>query len=75
MLVNDGVPDDVAVSAAESALNDYLLAGRIEVHRGRALDEDLPVVSVDEARRIVADQDAYRYGEGDELRAWFSVPA
>lgn len=74
-LVRDGVPDREAVSAAKLTLGDYFAAERIAIHRGRALDEDLLDVTGDEARRMIADQSAYQYGDGDEVRAWFSVPA
>ncbi len=75
MLVHYGVPGNEAVSASVAILGEYLAAGRITLHRGRASDEDFPEVVGDEAKRLIGQHSAYRYGEGDEVRAWFVVPA
>jgi hypothetical protein len=45
----------------------------LSVHRGRALDDELAQVSDAEAERLISDAAAYRYGNGDEVRVWFSA--
>lgn len=52
-----------------------MIGGELVIHEGRALDSELPVVTAVRAKQLLLDRDAYRYGDGDEVRAWFSLPA
>jgi hypothetical protein len=67
------VPNAAAVELARAVLKEFLSAGRIRIHRGRALDPELPEATVEEARHLIEDRAAYHYGDGDEARAWFSL--
>ena len=67
------ISDADAVQLAQAVLREYWHAGRLTIHRGRAVDDELPQVSGAEAARMIEDASAYRYGDGDELRAWFSA--
>jgi len=69
----EDLASDDATELAASVLGAYLAAGRIQVHRGRALDADLPVIADSEARERLEERSAYAYGDGDEIRTWFSI--
>lgn len=64
-----------AVDVARSVLMQRLEAGAISIHRGRALDGDLPVVDPRLAMDLLTHAGSYRYGDGSEMRAWFQIPA
>lgn len=68
-------PDDLDadLAIAREVLLEYLTAGRVRVHLGPALGSDLPVVDDRTARQLVEDRAKYVYGDGDEVRAWFSL--
>jgi hypothetical protein len=68
-----GLAPEQAVDTALAVLREYLRAGRIQVYRGRYLD-DPAVVADAEAHRLLEQRSAYVYGDGDEIRTWFSVP-
>lgn len=68
-----GLTPEQAVDTAQAALREYLNAGRIQVYRGRYLDD--PVLVPDaEAQLLLEERSAYVYGDADEIRTWFSVP-
>jgi hypothetical protein len=58
---------------ARTVLREYLALGRIEIHTGKALDTNLPVADHNTAASLVDDPSRYEYGDGDEVRAWFSI--
>jgi hypothetical protein len=62
-----------AVELARTTLREFLSAGRIRIHSGRALDPEVPEATAQEARDLIEDRAAYQYGDGDETRAWFSL--
>lgn len=62
-----------ATELAVSVLGEYLAADRIHVYRGRALDGDLPMMTEAEARHRLEQRADYVYGDGDEVRTWFSL--
>jgi hypothetical protein len=62
-----------ATELAVRVLSEYFAAHRIQVHRGRALDHDLPAIAESHARELLKERAAYVYGDGDELRTWFSL--
>lgn len=64
---------DADLELARQVLREYLGQGRINVHIGRALDDDLPVVDRKTALSLVEDLARYEYGDGDEIRSWFSL--
>lgn len=66
--------DDAAIDLAQRALLELRDRGELVIHEGR-VDSELPVVTAVRAKQLLLDRDAYRYGDGDEVRAWFSVPA
>ncbi len=68
-----GIDEADAAALARNVLREHLRAGRLRIHRGRALDEDLPRQGAAAAASLVEDEGSYRYGDGDEVRAWFSL--
>jgi hypothetical protein len=67
-----GLSSERAVDIAQAVLREYLCAGRIQVYRGRALED--PVVVPDaEAPPLLQQRSAYVYGDGDEIRTWASM--
>jgi hypothetical protein len=69
----EGLDSVDATELAVSVLCEYLAADRIHVHRGRALDSDFPVIAESEARERLEERSAYVYGDGDDIRTWFSI--
>ena len=69
----EGLDSVKATELAVSVLCEYLATHRIQVHRGRPLDADLPVIAESEARERLEQHSAYVYGNGDEARTWFSI--
>ena len=67
--------DEPAIDLAQRALLELRDRGELVIHEGRALDLELPVATAVRAKQLLLDREAYRYGDGDEVRAWFSVPA
>lgn len=61
-----------AIELAIEVLRDLCGSERFRVQRGRYLD-DLPDVDRREERRLVEERDAYVYGDGGEVRTWFSL--
>jgi hypothetical protein len=68
-----GLESGDATDLSVSVLCEYFAAHRIQVHRGRYLDSDLPVIAESEARELLEQRVAYVYGDGHEIRTWFSV--
>ncbi len=69
-----GVTEEIAVRLAQTALREYFESSRITIHLARAMDDDLSEVTRAEAISVIQDPTRYRYGDGDEIRAWFIVP-
>jgi len=68
-----GVAETEAVELARAVLREYWTSGRIAIHLGRALDSDLSQVSSAHAVSLIENGARYRYGDGGEVRAWFSL--
>jgi hypothetical protein len=66
---------DAAIDLAQRALLALRDRGELVIHEGRAYDSELPMVTTVRAKQLLLDHETYRYGDGDEVRAWFSVPA
>ena len=64
---------DTDLELARRVLREYLGQGRITIHMGRALDDDLPPVDGKTAASLVEDLARYEYGDGDEIRSWLSL--
>lgn len=64
--------ESAATDLAIEVLSEFCGSERFRVHRGRALD-DPPPVDRREERALIEERVAYGYGDGDEVRTWFSL--
>ncbi|MCW3056446.1 MAG: hypothetical protein JWO21_415 [Solirubrobacterales bacterium] len=60
---------DLAVEVLSALCGDE----RFRVQRGRALEIDLLAVGRADQRRLIEERRSYSYGEGGEVRTWFSL--
>jgi hypothetical protein len=64
-----------AVEVVQSALISRYRAGTISIRLGPALADELGFADGSVALKALADDRFYRYGDGEEVRAWFQIPA
>lgn len=67
------VSEGAAAIAAQTALTSHFASGKIQVFLGRVSSFDTAEVTGAEAEAVLSDISHFAYGDGDEVRAWFSL--